>query len=179
MSNEERAASMSQNEIVSLLASHQNLQQQLDWLKRQLFGSKSERHLSPDDSRQLTFGELGQPEPIREPTVKVPSHERRLTTSRDGIDEGDLRFDDSVPVEQTVLPSGIAAADLDDYEKIGEKKTRHLAQKPGSYFVKEFVREVYKKKTSSDAIEDEIVCCPPPWTVFDRSFADVSLLAGL
>jgi len=54
-----------------------------------------------------------------------------------------------------------------------------LAQKPGSYFVKEFVREVYKKKTDADAIEDEIVCCPPPWTVFDRSFADISLLANL
>jgi len=179
MSNEERAASMNQDEIVSLLASHQNLQQQLDWLKRQLFGSKSERYLTPDDSHQLTFGELGQPEPVNEPVVKVPSHERRLISSRDGVDEVDLRFDDSVPVEQTVLPSGIAASDLDDYEKIGEKKTRHLAQKPGSYFVKEFVREVYKKISDSEAIEDEIVCCPPPWTVFDRSFADVSLLAGI
>ncbi len=60
MSNEERAASMDQDEIVSLLASHQNLtqrfseiEQQLDWFKRQLFGSKSERHITQDESRQL------------------------------------------------------------------------------------------------------------------------------
>ncbi len=170
---------MNQDEIISLLSSHQNLQEQLDWFKRQLFGSKSERHITPDDSRQLTFGELAQAESVSEPVVKVPGHERRLKSSRGGINEGDLRFDDTVPVEQIFLPSGIAANDLDDYEKIGEKKSRHLAQKPGSYFVKEFVRTVYKKKTDADAIEDEIVCCPPPWTVFDRSFADVSLLANL
>jgi len=193
MSNEERAASMNKDEIVSLLASHQNitqqhsqlelkydnLQQQLDWFKRQLFGSKSERHFPSDESRQLTLGEFGQTEPANESVVKVPSHERRIKSSRQDADEGDLRFDDSVPVEQIVLPSGIAEADLGDYEIIGEKKNRHLAQKPGSYFVKEFVRTVYKKKAGADAIEDEIIGCPPPWTVFDRSFADVSLLAGI
>jgi len=78
-----------------------------------------------------------------------------------------------------MLPSGIPAAELDDYELIGEKKTLHLAQKPGSYFVKEYSRLVYKKKAPADAIEDEIVCASPPATVFQRSFADVSLLAGL
>jgi len=143
----------------------------LGWFKRQLFGSKSERHITQDESRQLTLGEFGQTEPANESVVKVPSHERCIKSSRLGADEGDLRFDDSVPVEQIMLPSGIADADLDDYEIIGEKKNRHLAQKPGSYFVKEFVRTVYKKKTAADAIEDEIICCPPAWTVFDRSFA--------
>ena len=157
------------------------LQQQLDWFKRQLFGAKSERHISPDDSRQLTLGELQQAEsePAAEPTIKVPGHERRVGSKNRKGDEGDLRFDDSVPVEQIILPSGIPSDDLDDYEKIGEKKTRKLAQKPGSYFVREFIRSVYKKKAAADAIEDEIYCAPPPWTVLDRSFADVSLLAGI
>lgn len=157
------------------------LQTQLDWFKRQLFGAKSERHISPDDSRQLTLGELQQEEsePAAEPTIKVPGHERRAGSKNRKGDEGDLRFDDSVPVEQIILPSGIPSDDLDDYEKIGEKKTRKLAQKPGSYFVREFIRSVYKKKASADAIEDEIYCAPPPWTVLDRSFADVSLLAGI
>ncbi len=157
------------------------LQTQLDWFKRQLFGAKSERHISPDESRQLTLGQLPlvEPDPAAEPTIKVPGHERRVGAKGGRGDEGDLRFDASVPVEQIILPSGIAADDLDDYEKIGEKKSRHLAQKPGSYFVREFIRSVYKKKAAADAIEDEIYCSPPPWTVFHRSFADVSLLAGI
>lgn len=193
---------MNHEQITSLLASHADLslqysglaqerdqlkkrtdelQTQLDWFKRQLFGTKSERRISPDESRQLTLGELQQAEPeaAAEPTVKVPGHERRVGSKNGSGDEGDLRFDDSVPVEQVILPSGIAADRLDDYEKIGEKKSRHLAQKPGSYFVREFIRSVYKKKAPADAIEDEIYCIPPPYTVLDRSFADVSLLAGI
>lgn len=157
------------------------LQIQLDWFKRQLFGAKSERRIFQDESRQLTLGELCQAEvePATEPTIKAPGHARRSQPSTGKGDEGDLRFDDSVPVEQIVLPSGIPADELDDFEKIGEKKTRKLAQKPGSYFVREFIRPVYKKKAAADAIEDEIYCAPPPWTVLDRSFADVSLLAGI
>ena len=195
MSNNELAASMNHEQIATLLASHAGLSQdydqlkkrtdelqtQLDWFKRQLFGTKSERRVSEDDSRQLTLGELQQEEsgPAVEPTIKVPGHERRVGSKNGNGDEGDLRFDDSVPVEQVMLPTGIAADCLDDYEKIGEKKNRHLAQKPGSYFVREFIRSVYKKKAPADAIEDEIYCIPPPYTVLDRSFADVSLLAGL
>ena len=202
MSNTELAASKNHEQITSLLAPHaelslhylglaqgydelkkrtDELQQQLDWFKRQLFGAKSERRIIPDDSRQLTLGEFQQQEsePAAEPMIKVPGHERRVGSKDRKGDEGDLRFDDSVPVERVVLPSGIPADDLDDYVKIGEKKNRHLAQKPGSYFVREFIRPVYKKKAAADAIEDEIYCSPPPWTVFHRSFADVSLLAGL
>jgi len=186
---------MNPEQIATLLASHagltqdydqlksrtDELQTQLDWFKRQLFGTKSERHVSQDDSRQLTLGELQQEEtnPAAEPKIKAPGHERRVGPKNGDGDEGDLRFDDSVPVEQVILPTGIAADNLDDYEKIGEKKSRHLAQKPGSYFIREFIRSVYKKKAPADAIEDEIYCIPPPYTVLDRSFADVSLLAGL
>jgi len=39
------------------------LQVQLDWFKRQLFGTKSERRISPDESRQLTLGEFPRAEP--------------------------------------------------------------------------------------------------------------------
>jgi hypothetical protein len=45
--------------------------------------------------------------------------------------------------------------------------------------VLEYVRPVLKKKESVDAIESEIICAPPPTAVLDRSFADVSLLAGV
>jgi len=200
MSNEERAASMTQQEIVSLLVCHQDitrqysglsrqhvtleqkyeeLKQQLDWLKRQLFGAKSERHIPLDDSRQLTLGEIDVPQTEEVPSIEVPAHSRRPQGESGRGDEGDLRFDDSVPVLRVELPCGIADDQLDNYEKIGQKTNRLLAQTPGVYFIKEIVRPVYKKKTSAEAIEDEIVCALPLWTVFHRSFADVSLLACL
>jgi transposase len=185
MSNEERATSMSHDDIVSLLASHQDitrqnaeLQQQLDWFKRQLFGAKSERHISLDESRQMTLGEMAVPEAPEAPSVEVPAH-RRAKAHDAGRDEGDLRFDESVPVQRTVLPCGIPADDLENWEQIGEKTNRLLAQTPGVYFIREIVRPVYKKKAGPEAVEDEIVTALPLWTVFSRSFADVSLLAGL
>ena len=186
MSNEERAATMTQAEIVALLVSHQDitrrnedLQHQLDWLKRQLFGAKSERHVPLASSRQLTLGEVDIPQTEEVPSVEVPAHQRRKRGYSGGGDEGDLRFDDSVPVQRVELPCGIADEDLGNYVKIGEKTNRLLAQTPGVYFIKEIVRPVYKKKAATDAIEDEIVCALPLWTVFHRSFADVSLLACL
>jgi transposase len=192
MSNEERAAKMSQDEIVSLLASYQDitrqysrleqkyaeLQQQLDWFKRQLFGAKSERRVLPEDNRQLTLGEMSTAETDTAATVEIAAHERRRRTPA-GPDEGDLRFDESVPVERIVLTPDIPADERDDYEQIGQKTTRKLAQRPGSYVVLEYVRPVFKRKEASDAIASEIVCAAPPATVLERSFADVSLLAGI
>jgi len=169
---------MTQDEIVALLASHQNLQQQLDWFKRQMFGAKSERHIPLDDSRQLTLGELPAGEADTAPSVVVPAH-RRTKARAEAPDEGTLRFDDSVPVVRTELPPDIPEEELDQYEQIGEKINRLLAQTPGQFFVQEYVRPVYKKKAGPEAIEDEIVVADPPRTIFQRSFADVSLLAGI
>lgn len=193
MSNEERAAVMNQQEIVALLAAHQNithqysqltqkyeeLQQQMDWFKRQLFGTKSERRVLPTDCRQLTLGEMlgDDAETTAAATVEVPAHQRRRTTEH--ADEGDLRFDDTVPVERIVLDAEIPKDQQDQYEQIGQKTTRKLAQRPGSYVVLEYIRPVYKLKEAGDAIASEIVCATPPATVLDRSFADVSLLAGI
>ena len=192
MSNEERAASMTQQEIVALLASHQDitsqhskleqkydeLQQQLDWFKRQLFGAKSERHISIDGSRQLTLGEMAAGEADPAPSVEVPAHHRTKAHDK-ASDEGHLRFDDSVPVVRYELPADIPEDELDQYERIGEKANHLLAMTPGVFFVRKVVRPVYKKKAAPEATEDEIVAAYPLWTVFHRSFADVSLLAGL
>jgi transposase len=186
MSNEERAASMSQQEIVALLVSSQErslrleeLQRQLDWFTRQLFGAKSERHVTSDHSRQLTLGEMPTAQTEAVPTVAVPAHQRRRTSAAADGDEGDLRFEDTVPVERIVLPANIPDDGRDDYQQIGQKTTRKLAQRPGSYVVLEYVRPVFKRKESAEAIASEIMCAAPPATVLDRSFADVSLLAGL
>lgn len=176
---------MSQQEIVALLVSHQELllrfeqiQGQLDWLTRQLFGAKSERHVPFGHSRQLTLGEMPAATAGAVPAIAVPAHQRRQTSTPDR-DEGELRFDDTVPVQQIVLPADVPADQLDDYQQIGQKITRKLAQRPGSYVVLEYVRPVFKKKEPGDAIASEIICAAPPAAVLDRSFADVSLFAGL
>jgi transposase len=175
MTIEEQAASMSRDDIVALLVSHQELQQQLDWFKRQLFGTKSDRRIFPENARQLTLGETLHPhdDSAPEPETTVRSH-RRKTASPSPDDEGRLRFDASVPVEVVEMPNLEVKGHEDEYDYVGEKVTDRLSQRPGSYVVLRYVRKIYKKKKSG-----EFSCPPAPPTVFEKSYADVSFLAGL
>jgi transposase len=87
-----------------------------------------------------------------------------------------LFFDpERVPVETINVPNpAIAALPAAAYEVIGEKVTHRLAQRPGSYVVLKYVRQVVKVK------DTEILSCPPaPAGVLEGGRADVSFLAGL
>jgi len=185
----ERAARLSQAEIVALLQQNEelvhqaaDLQRQVEWFKRQLFGRKSERRLREPDAQQLPLAGLlpvpGAPADAPPPpteTVKAYHRRTRFASLDAAPDEGGLRFAPSVPVEVIPVPNpdlrGLTEA---DYEVIGEKVSYRLAQRPGAYVLLKYVRTVVKRK------ETETLCCPPaPPAVFEKSLADVSLLAGL
>lgn len=189
MTLEERATRLSQAEIVALLqhqerlhARNVELERQNEWFKRQLFGRKSERRLLAPDAQQLPLAGMlptraEQVEVPPPPTETVAAYQRRTRHSAvpEGEDEGQLRFDASVPVREIVLPHPDAAALApDEYEVIGEKVTYRLAQQPGAYVVLKYVRKVIKRKATA-----QISCPPAPPAVFEKSLADVSLLAGL
>jgi transposase len=183
MTFDEQAAKMERKEVVELLVSHQQvvtqndelrarseeLSRQLEWLKRQLFGRKSERRPMDPEGRQLCLGELpAEDSPAPEPQVTVAEHQRRRNQP-DKADEGGLRFDESVPVEEIRLgpPAG------EDGEVVTEKVTYRLAQRPASYVVLKYIRSVVKRP-------DGTLSCPPaPAAVLGKSLADVSLLANL
>ena len=158
----------------SLKHSHDDLARQVAWFKRQLFGRKSERRICDADGRQLTLGEIPEAEVTDRPQIEVPAHNRHRRNTGDTEDHT-LRFDPSVPVEEIVLkPENWDEDQQADYEKIGEKVTCRLAQRPGAYVLLRYVRPVYKKKT-----DDTIHNSAAPSAVFEKSCADVSFLAGL
>jgi len=188
MTVDERAASLTHEEIKQLLVSHEELrahhdelrtrheelQRQLDWLKRQMFGSKSERRLGelPEDVRQLMLGE--QPElapPAPEATVTVPEHRRRKKASREESDTA-LRFDEDAEVREIVLPSPLG--EDEPHVVIGEKVAHRLAQRPASYVVLRFRRPLVRRLS-----DGQIFCAPVPGGVLGKSIADVSLVAGV
>jgi transposase len=189
MTFDSQAEAMSREEIISLLKTHHELQQsyeelqrshddllrQVEWFKRQLFGSKSERRVFDPEGRQLTLGEMFRSSSPEVQEIEIAGYRRRSKSGEDRSDEEALRFDPSVPVEEIlVLDPEMEGENLEDYELVGEKVTCRLAQRPGSYVVLRYVRKVYKRK------EDEAFSCPPvPPSVVERSFADVSFLAGL
>lgn len=159
----------------------ESLQQQLEWFRRQIFGSTSERRIVPPDALQLHLGELlAAPEAAPPaPTKQVPAHTRRAPRSdlaATGNDESSLFFDDSrVPVRVIEVPNAEAQGlRPEQYEVVGQKVSHRLAQQPGSYVVLKYVRPVIKRR------DTQVLSCPPaPAGVIEGSRADVSLLAGL
>jgi transposase len=60
------------------------------------------------------------------------------------------------------------------YSIVSEKVTYRLAQRPGSYVVLKYIRKVAKLKGTK-----KLTCPPSQVSVLEKSYADVSLLAGL
>jgi transposase len=181
MTLEEQAATLSPAEIVALLAENATLKHQVEWFQRQLFGRKSEKRLREPDPTQLTLAGMlttpvapaDRPPP---PTATVKAYQRRFRLSGTELaDESELRFEDSVPVQEIVLTNpDMAELPPEAYEVIGEKVTYRLAQRPGAYVILKYRRPLIKRK------DTEVLSCPPaPPAVFEKSFADVSVLAGL
>jgi transposase len=165
------------SENAALQEQLESLKTQLDWFKRQLFGSKSEKRLLIDPAVQadLLAGLNAVNPETPPPATETVTYERRKSRDDKTVTDSGLRFDDSVPVETIELPS----PELDgvpDIERavIGEKTTYRLAQRPGSYVVLKYVRQVIKCKDTG-----AIVTPAAPANVLDKSVADVSFLAGM
>ena len=158
------------------------LTHQLEWFKRQMFGTKSERLRVLENEKQLALGEILAP-PEREAPRKervVGAHKRR-ERQRDAAAVGEAEsvpfFDESrVPIETIQVPHPEVAAGLDEgqYEVIGEKVSYRVAQRPGSYVVLKYVRPVIKRRDTQ-----AISAAAAPQGVIEGSRADVSFLAGL
>ncbi len=159
----------------------EELAAQVRWFQRQLFGKTSERRVIEPSKKQLFLGEQFHKETGKEETQTVAQHERkkRKTRSTDGDDQN-LFFDESeVPVEEIEIanPEAVGLSE-DEYEVISQKTSYRLAQRPGAYVILKYVRDVIKK-TGGAKDEQKISCPALPESVFEKSHADVSFLAGL
>jgi transposase len=165
------------SQMATLIQDNTALKQQLDWFKRQLFGSKSEKRLEVDPAVQgnlLSVLGVTPPPPKEQPAESITY--RRRKKSRDGtVNDSGLRFSDDVPREIiAVRDPEIEAIAEDRRELIGEKVTYRLAQRPGSYVIIEYTRPVYK------ILDDQrIATTPAPLNVLEKSVADVSFLTGM
>jgi len=172
-----------EQQIASLKTELQSLQQQFDWLRRQVFGQKSERRMPEVAAEQMHLGEVFGPPPASAETTDeedVPGYKRKRTrkdfAAGDRGDESNLFFDESrVPVKVIEVDNPeTEGLTPDQYEVIGQKVSYRLAQQPGSYVVLKYVRPVVKRK------DTQALSCPAaPVGVIEGSRADVSLIAGV
>lgn len=157
-----------------------SLEQEVTWFRKQLFGRKSEKRLLPcTSSSQLSLGELGDEEAKPPPPTRTVKGYQRRVRPEEPLSEEDtsgLRFDESVPVETIVVedPKLEGLTEGKDYEVIRSEVTHRLAQRPGAYVVLRYERQVVKLKG-----EEALSCPPAPPSVIEKSYADVSFLAGL
>ena len=177
----DEAAAYRPQQVVELSRELAAAKHQLDWFKRQVFGTKSERRIIDPASGQMSLGEMLTPEqPASSPALverPVAAHTRRPTTKTPESGDDSLPFFDAarVPVEIIELTApeteGLAP---DDFEIINYKNSYRLAQRPGSTVVLNYRRPVIKLK------ENQAILCPAaPAGVIEGSRADVSFLAGL
>jgi transposase len=154
------------------------LEEQLAWLKRQIFGKKSERMISDFNNKQLQLeGFENQESPVEEETETVPSHTRRKP-NRNGQDKISLPSD--LPVERTVLDipeeQKICQETGEKLVKIGEEVSLKLAHRPESYYIKEIVRPKYAHPQKE---EKGILTAELPDSIIPKCRADESLLAEI
>ena len=175
----ESAYTRLQSDFVSLQSAYDNLQQHLAWFQRQVFGEKSEKRLEIDEAIQpsLLTG-LGVPDvalPPARPEETVTFTRRPKIRTEEMVLPAGLRFTDDAVIEELQLDDpAFEAIPENEKERIGEKVTYRIAQRPSSYSILKLIRPVYKLKSSG-----EIVCGEAPPSIFPGCMADVSVLAGL
>ena len=158
------------------------LTHQLEWFKRQMFGTRSERLWVLENEKQLALGEvLAPPEAPAPRKERVVAANKRRERQRDAAAVGEAEsvpfFDESrVPIETIQVPQPGVAAGLDEgqYEVIGEKVIYRVAQRPGSYVVLKYVRPVIKRRETQ-----AITTAPAPPGVIEGGRGDMSFLVGL
>jgi len=154
-----------------------SLTEQIVWLKRQLFGKKSEKIIHSDETCYLPgFDELFS-KPKSSEEIIVPEHKKKKP-AKDGSQS--FSYPSDLPVEQKIL-------DLSEEEKIcpvsgkalvviGRDITRKLAKKSASYYIKEYVRIKYGMPKG---VEEAVKMAALPSSLLPRCQADESLLADI
>jgi transposase len=166
-----------QKENESLRDKVKTLEEQVNWFRRQIFGSKSERFIANLNEQQLIFNGFDNIEQSKTEKKETITYQRKKP-ARNGQDAIVLPPD--LPVERQVIDipekEKICQETGKKLVKIGEEITKKLAYKPGSYFVKEIIRPKYAAGENSDV---GVHTAPLPESLLTRCQADESFLADI
>lgn len=153
------------------------LEEQLTWLKRQIFGKRSERIIADLNSQQLLFEGFENPLKSEEKNKTPVSPHTRSKPNRDGQDAITLSPD--LPVKTIVIDISEEQKVCQETGKplirIGEEVTHKLAHQPGSYYIKEIIRPKYAYPQEEKGIQTAEL----PESLLSKCRADDSLLAEI
>lgn len=166
-----------ETEHASLRETFAGIQQRLAWFEKQLFGQKSEKRALELGMQLSLLGDMVPALTQPEGETEYTTYTRRKGKQRpdDCVNDSGLRFNDNVPVKViTLIPDELKGEEADQYEVIGVKSTFRLAQRPASFEVLRYDRQIIKRKGS-----DTLLPSQAPFNVLDKSVADVSFIVGM
>lgn len=162
------------------------LKLELDWLKKQLFGKKSEKLRPVEHSpQQIPLGDFLREKEREgdEPTITIPSHERKTKGKKrrgpEFVTPEGLRFSPDTPIVDVIVPEDVTTRDIpeDRKEYLEPEVSYRLAQHKSAYYVERIVRP--KVKVKDDPKLPGLYSPPVPATLFPGSMAALSFLVGL
>ena len=156
--------------VFHMLRMHQELEQ----LKRLIYGSRSERFVPAESTHgtQLALLEV-------EPEVASAVEPDTITYQRNKpadkavkiVHPGRMTFPAHLPRERKIIePAGLTEA----YHKIGEEATQELEYRPGSLYVRELVRPKYARKNGQG-----VIIAPLPLRPIHKAMAGAGLLTQM
>ena len=174
-------------EVDALRAQNRIYESEIRALKRELFGSKSERRelLTPEQNEladlpgPLPAEAKNKQEDVTQPLSDAPEKSTRgqAPKKRTGteVNATGLRFDENTPVREVIIEADeLKGEDADQYEVVGYKEVSRIVQKASAYEVVITKRQIVKRKDRS-----QLITAPLPDMIFDSSIADVSFAVGL
>ena len=153
------------------------LQRQLDWFKRQIFGTKSERFVP--DAQQLYLGQVLDEMPPQaaspQPEQTVPPHKRRKAQSDFAEDHAGAFFDASkVPVETITCPALRRRGSPPSSMRLSARRSATVWPSVRAAMWFKRMRPIIKRLDTQT-----LHCAPAPTGVLEGSRADVSFIAGV
>ena len=139
------------SETENLKLENQRLKQRIRLLEKALFGPKSERMIDLDEN-QLEFDQFL--EEFERLNSKLEAQEEEQIRVEKKLKRKKKRslselIPDDLPEEEIILD--LPEDEKEDLVKIGEERSRKLAKKPASYYVKVYVRPKYADQLDATA----------------------------
>ncbi len=150
------------------------LKDELNQLKRLVFGSKNERFIPSVSVDQLALDiAVPQKEQMIVSTTQTIQYERKKTSKPESekVQTGRMPLPASLPREQVIIEP---SRDVTGWKKIGEEKTEELERIPGKLFVRQYIRAKYVDPTG-----EQIVIGDLPVRPIDKGIAGPGLLAQI
>ena len=175
MDNTQTTLESASKTIEALQSEIARLKEQLAWFQKQVFGKRSEK-IIPSCPMHPTLFDLDAIPKSEEAVRQIKAHTQKHSKSKESAK---ISFPEDLPIERVVIDvkehEKICPVTGKQLVKIGEDITQKLAHKPGSFYIKEFIRFKYALKGT----EQTIITAPLPESLFLRCKADESFLADV